>query len=104
MMRRHEQGYRLPGHGTGERRTHERFPVRTSAACAGVSPWIAVALDDLSTSGARFRAPIRPPIGSFMLVTVAPDALATGTVVRHTRDGFAVAFRPLDVPPTGEDD
>jgi len=55
-----------------------------------------VALGDLSTSGARILSTIRPPLGTGLLLSVTPDMLAAGSVVRHTADGFAVAFGPLE--------
>ncbi|MET4698638.1 hypothetical protein ABIE65_001660 [Constrictibacter sp. MBR-5] len=90
---------------SADRRSHERFPVAAPSACAAVSPWTTVALNDLSTSGARLLADIRPPLGTGMLVSVAPDMMATGSVVRHTQDGFAVSFGPLPMPalPTPRD-
>lgn len=82
-----------------ERRRHERFPVRTPSSCAAISPWSTVALADLSTSGARLLSRMRPPVGTGMLVSVAPDMMATGRVARHTPDGFVVAFGPLPSAP-----
>ena len=82
-----------------DRRRHERFPVAAQSACAAVSPWATVTVDDLSTSGARLLADIRPAVGTGMLVSVTPDMMATGSVVRHTADGFAVSFGPLEAPP-----
>ncbi len=82
--------------GEQERRRHERSPVQAPSSCATMSPWAPVALGDLSTSGARILSAIRPPLGTGLLLSVTPDMLAAGSVVRHTTDGFAVAFGPLD--------
>jgi hypothetical protein len=54
---------------------------------------IAVRVIDLSQSGAAISSKERPDIGA--LVTIGK---ATGRVVRHLEDGFAVEFTRLQHP------
>lgn len=86
-----------------ERRRYERFPLGVSSPYATIGPWTGAVVGDLSTGGARIRAELRPALGTTVMLALAPDLLASGSVVRHTDDGFAVAFGPLPKPP-GEPD
>lgn len=75
-----------------ERRRHERFAVRLTVGCSDGDGWSSNQLQDLSRSGARLKSSQRPPIGAAILLSITPDMLTRARVVRHTRDGFAVAF------------
>ena len=78
-----------------EDRRHGRFTPRNPAARLilpnGLN--VAVRIIDLSASGAASSSKERPDIGA--LVTIGK---ATGRVVRHLEDGFAVEFTRLQHP------
>ena len=77
-----------------ERRRHERFAIRLTVGCSEGDGGSSDQLQDLSRGGARLKSSQRPPIGATILLSIAPDMVTRARVVRHTRDGFAVAFEP----------
>ena len=84
-----------------EQRGHPRYRTRFDTLCSSGREEGAGTLADLSYTGARLEdASLRPALGTkvrlFVFVQPVQPFELSGHVVRHTENGFAIAFTSLD--------